>query len=110
MNAPHIGEHIALPLKGSAEQPCVLNPARFVRFVLFRENFRILPAHSVAKLQRVHFVDFDLIDRIVGVSPYRPQARTRTAVLTLLVSSGLWLATLFDFRFAEGSSPHKIFT
>jgi hypothetical protein len=30
----------------------------------------------------VDFVDFDLIDRIVGVSPYRPQARTRTVILT----------------------------
>ena len=28
------------------------------------------------------FVDFDLINRIFGVSPYRPQTRTRTAVLT----------------------------
>ena len=107
---PSIGEHIAIPLQGSAEKPCVHNPARFVRFVLFREDFRILPVHSVAKLQRVHFVDFDWIDRIVGVSPYRPQARTSTAVLTLLVSSGLWFATFIDFRFAEGSSPHKLFS
>ena len=27
------------------------------------------------------FVDSDLIDRIVGVRPYRPQARTRTVIL-----------------------------
>ena len=33
-------------------------------------------AHSV-----VDFVDFDLVDRIVGVSPCHPQARTGTAVL-----------------------------
>ena len=30
---------------------------------------------------QVDFVDFDLIDRIVGVSPYHPRARTSTAVL-----------------------------
>jgi len=30
----------------------------------------------------VDFVDFDLIDRIVGVSPCHPQARTGVALLT----------------------------
>ena len=29
----------------------------------------------------VDFVDFDLLDRIVGVSTYRPQARIRSALL-----------------------------
>ena len=29
----------------------------------------------------VDFVDFDLIDRIVGVSTYHPQARIRSALL-----------------------------
>jgi len=42
------------------------------------------------EFQSVDFVDCDLIDRIVGVSPYRPQARTRTVVLTGTVSSGLY--------------------
>ena len=30
----------------------------------------------------VDFVDFDFIDRIVGVSPHRPQARTGVVVRT----------------------------
>ena len=30
----------------------------------------------------VDFVDFDLLDMIVGVSPFHPQTRTGVAVLT----------------------------
>ena len=48
----------------------------------------------VAHTYMLDFVDVELQNRIVGVSPYRPQARSRTAVLVLLVSSGLcplWL-------------------
>ena len=33
------------------------------------------------------FVDFDLIDRMVGVSPYRPQARIRPAMLNRRATS-----------------------
>ena len=35
----------------------------------------------MAPSREVDFVDFDLIDRIAGVRPYRPQERTRDAVL-----------------------------
>ena len=42
----------------------------------------------------VDFVDFDLIDRIVGVSPCHPQARTGVAVLTQTSSSSSSLLLL----------------
>ena len=37
-----------------------------------------LVSHTSCVAYQVDFVDFDLINRIVGVSPYRPQARIRT--------------------------------
>jgi len=41
------------------------------------------------------FVDFDLIDRIVGVSPYRHQARTGVVVLNQTMSRGLLSVAVF---------------
>jgi len=52
----------------------------------------------------VDFGAFDLIDRSVGVSPYRPQARTTTAVLTQFgnLYTRMYVRTLLSWHASSG--------